>query len=170
MGPVEWRASSFVLELPMPIWVLPEGWRDAIKLLSSRKGKICAKLVWQGDGWVRANVRTCWCVSFDDLPGKASEAEGAFSSIFAGRSHLPLRGKLGWMTPRSGVKTTPGTKRAFRGSRTQAGAPNFLSPLVARRVLPLVQLTFLVTGMCASRSTCATCVSFRREASYSKDS
>jgi len=32
------------------------------------------------------------------------------------------------MTPRSGVKTTPGTKRAFRGSRTQAGAPNFFDP------------------------------------------
>jgi len=25
----------------------------------------------------------------------------------ADRSHLPLRGKLGWMTPRAGVKTTP---------------------------------------------------------------
>jgi hypothetical protein len=37
--------------------------------------------------------------------------------------NLPLRGKLGWMTPRAGVKTTLATKRAFRGSRSQAGAP-----------------------------------------------
>ena len=27
------------------------------------------------------------------------------------------------MTPRAGVKTTPATERAFRGSRPQAGAP-----------------------------------------------
>jgi hypothetical protein len=45
------------------------------------------------------------------------------------RDHLPLRGKLGWMTPRAGVKTTPATRRALRGSRTQAGAPLFSSDL-----------------------------------------
>ena len=35
-----------------------------------------------------------------------SEGEGACSLLFKVRSHLPLRGKLGWMTPRVGVKTT----------------------------------------------------------------
>src|SRR5271166_1669068 len=39
------------------------------------------------------------------------------------RNHLPLRGKQGWMTPRAGVKTTLALRRAFRGSRSQAGAP-----------------------------------------------
>src|SRR5882724_12197923 len=30
----------------------------------------------------------------------ASEGEGACLAEFKGRSHLPLKGKLGWMTPR----------------------------------------------------------------------
>jgi len=32
------------------------------------------------------------------------------------------------MTPRAGVKTTPALRRAFRGPRSQAGAPVFSSP------------------------------------------
>jgi len=40
----------------------------------------------------------------DDLHGSPSEGEGACSGICDGRSHLPLRGKLGWMTPRPGQK------------------------------------------------------------------
>jgi hypothetical protein len=64
-------------------------------------------------------------VSIDEMRREASEAEGARSSLFADRSHLPLRGKLGWMTLRAGVKTTLASKRAFRGSRSQAGAPLF---------------------------------------------
>jgi hypothetical protein len=38
----------------------------------------------------------------DDLHESLSEGEGACSRICDGRSHLPLRGKLGWMTPRPG--------------------------------------------------------------------
>ncbi len=53
--------------------------------------------------------------------------------------NLPLRGKLGWMTPRAGVKTTLATKRAFRGSRSQAGALfNLLSMLMFHRSATLV--------------------------------
>jgi hypothetical protein len=65
------------------------------------------------------------CVSHDELRREASEGEGARSPLFAIRSHLPLRGKLGWMTPRVGVKTTLTTKRTLRGPRSQAGASFF---------------------------------------------
>ena len=65
-----------------------------------------------------------WAHSYGGLRGKASEGEGAHSPGHANRSHLPLRGKLGWMTPRPGVKTTPGMECAFWGSRSQAGAPS----------------------------------------------
>jgi hypothetical protein len=40
----------------------------------------------------------------DVLQKKASEGEGACSPTEARRPHLPLRGKLGWMTPRAGWK------------------------------------------------------------------
>src|SRR5208337_3281681 len=55
----------------------------------------------------------------------ASEGEGACLLLLADRSHLPLRGKLGWMTPRVGVKTTSASGTRLRGSRSQAGAPFF---------------------------------------------
>src|SRR5712664_2653041 len=46
---------------------------------------------------------------------ETSEGEGACLSLFADRSHLPLRGKLGWMTPRAGVKTTPAIETRLPG-------------------------------------------------------
>jgi hypothetical protein len=64
------------------------------------------------------------------VEGRRSEGEGACSSFLYRSSQLPLRGKLGWMTPRFGVKTTLTTKRALRGSRSQAGAPFFTAPLL----------------------------------------
>src|SRR5437879_13652836 len=42
------------------------------------------------------------CIPSDVLQKKASEGEGACSPTEAERPHLPLRGKLGWMTPRAG--------------------------------------------------------------------
>src|SRR5579863_2265980 len=45
-------------------------------------------------------------IPINDLHKSASEGEGACSMTSAGRSHLPLRGKLGWMTPRIGQKKT----------------------------------------------------------------
>jgi len=44
------------------------------------------------------------CIPSDVLQKKASEGEGACSPTEAERPHLPLRGKLGWMTPRAGWK------------------------------------------------------------------
>src|SRR2546423_1751102 len=69
-----------------------------------------------------------WRVSNGEWRKLTSEGEGACSPVFNIRSHLPLRGKLGWMTPRVGVKTTLTTERAFRGSCSQARAPFSLSP------------------------------------------
>src|SRR5713101_1159850 len=74
----------------------------------------------------------CGRVSNDELQRETSEGEGACSSLSADRSHLPLRGKLGWMTPRAGVRTTLAPKRAFRGPRSQAGAPFFVGSFVPR--------------------------------------
>src|ERR1700694_1797546 len=53
---------------------------------------------------------------------ETSEGEGACSSLFTYRSSLSLRGKLGLMTPRAGVKRHWQLKRASRGSHSQAGA------------------------------------------------
>jgi hypothetical protein len=71
------------------------------------------------------------CVSHDELRREASEGEGARSPLFAIRPHLPLRGKLGWTTPRVGVKTALTTKRALRGPRSQAGASFFFLALTS---------------------------------------
>ena len=62
---------------------------------------------------------------FDGLHGIASEGEGACLRFVELVTNLPLRGKLGWMTPRAGVKTTLAMRRAFRGPRSQAGALDF---------------------------------------------
>jgi hypothetical protein len=79
-------------------------------------------------GCLRA-IRLAWARFKWRIIGRwRSEGEGACSSLFYKSSHLPLRGKLGWMTPRAGVKTTLAMKRAFRGPRSQAGAPFFLIP------------------------------------------
>jgi hypothetical protein len=73
---------------------------------------------------VERAMQPCVGAFQDDGPGGvASEGEGACSALFKVRSHLPLRGKLGWMTPRVGVKTTLTMGRAFRGSCSQARAP-----------------------------------------------
>jgi hypothetical protein len=56
----------------------------------------------------------------------ASGGEGACLLILDDCSHLPLRGKLGWMTPRAGVKTTPASVTRLRGLPVPSGAPIFL--------------------------------------------
>ena len=40
-----------------------------------------------------------WVASLHDPHRPVSGEEGAHLQGCAGRSHLPLRGKLGWMTP-----------------------------------------------------------------------
>jgi hypothetical protein len=58
----------------------------------------------QGIGPPRATPGIRGRIPIDDFHKSASEGEGACSRTSAGRSHLPLRGKLGWMTPRPGQK------------------------------------------------------------------
>jgi hypothetical protein len=55
-------------------------------------------------GQPRALLKKRGRIPIDDYHKSASEGEGACSRTSAGRSHLPLRGKLGWMTPRPGQK------------------------------------------------------------------
>src|SRR5690242_18913873 len=55
---------------------------------------------WRGT----CNVKRRGCIPSDVLWKKASEGEGAYLPTEAERPHLPLRGKLGWMTPRAGWK------------------------------------------------------------------
>ena len=64
--------------------------------------------------------------SNDELRRVTSEGEGACSPLFKIRSHLPLRGKLGWMTPRVGVKTTLTMERATPGLLFPSKGPTFL--------------------------------------------
>ena len=65
--------------------------------------------------------------SNDELRRVASEGEGACSPLFKIRSHLPLRGKLGWMTPRVGVKTTLTIERVTQGLLFPSKGPTFFA-------------------------------------------
>src|SRR5882762_11816445 len=56
-----------------------------------------------------------------------SEGEGACSASFMGCYHLPLRGKLGWMTHASGVKTTLDIESCLPGLPVPSWSPIFLS-------------------------------------------
>jgi hypothetical protein len=67
-------------------------------------------------------------IPIDDFHKSASEGEGACSKTSAGRSHLPLRGKLGWMTPRPGQKKT-GKRNASLGLSFPSEGP---FPFLAR--------------------------------------
>jgi len=68
-------------------------------------------------------------VSSNELSRKTSEGEGACLFLLAERSHLPLRGKLGWMTPRAGVKTTPATETRLTGPPDPKRGPHFFLAL-----------------------------------------
>src|SRR2546430_11466642 len=80
----------------------------------------------------------------DDLHESLSEGEGACSGICDGRSHLPLRGKLGWMT-HAPVKKRPGNGMRLWGSRSQASAPFlfWFQRQSGKLVLPMVWIHFL---------------------------
>src|SRR5579871_3591486 len=75
----------------------------------------------------RVLLETAQTHSDDDYHKSASEGEGACSKTSAGRSHLPLRGKLGWMTPRPGQKKTGKRNASIGGSCSQAGAPTYVA-------------------------------------------
>src|ERR1700733_7075455 len=64
-------------------------------------------------------------IPIDDFHKSASEGEGACSRTSAGRFHLPLRGKLGWMTPRTRSKKGRETECVFRGFLFPSKSPYF---------------------------------------------
>ena len=74
--------------------------------------------------------------SNDELRRVTSEGEGACSPLFKIRSHLPLRGKLGWMTPRVGVKTTLTIERATPGLLFPSKGPTFLPNAFSGGIAP----------------------------------
>jgi len=65
-------------------------------------------------------------IPIGDFHKSSSEGEGACSRICDGRSHLPLRGKLGWMTPRAGQKKA-GKRNASFGALVPKRGPLFYS-------------------------------------------
>src|SRR5260370_10761521 len=77
--------------------------------------------------WRQPDMSECrGGVSNDKMRRGASEGEGAWLSLFKDGSPLPLRGKLGWMTPRAGVKTTPAIETRLLGPPIPSGGPFFL--------------------------------------------
>ena len=79
----------------------------------------------------------CGRIPIDDLHEFSSEGEGACLRTCAGRSHLPLRGKLGWMTPRPGQKKT-GKRNAPLGALVLKRGP-FFFPSTVKPVTRLPQ-------------------------------
>src|SRR3981081_496462 len=76
---------------------------------------------------ISCNILNRWRVSDDESRRVVSEGEGACSLLFKVRSHLPLRGKLGWMTPRVGVKTTLTNGNAPLGALVPKQGPHFFA-------------------------------------------
>src|SRR6266576_1278340 len=87
---------------------------------------------------ISCNILNRWRVSDDESRRVVSEGEGACSLLFKVRSHLPLRGKLGWMTPRVGVKTTLTNGNAPLGALVPKQGPHFFA------VRPNVRHPYLV--------------------------
>ena len=82
----------------------------------------------QAQGWRSSCIiPSRWRVSDDESRKVTSEGEGACSPRFKVRSHLPLRGKLGWMTPRVGVKTTLTNGNASLGALVPKQGPHFFA-------------------------------------------
>src|SRR6266850_4055409 len=84
---------------------------------------VSGELSWR----VSCNILNCWRVSDDESRRVLSEGEGACSLLFKVRSHLPLRGKQGWMTPRVGVKTTLTNGNAPLGALVPKQGPHFFA-------------------------------------------
>src|ERR1700740_3473807 len=93
----------------------------------------------------RALSPNCWRVSDNESRKVMSEGEGACSPLFKVRSHLPLRGKLGWMTPRVSVKTTLTNGNAPFGALVPKQGPHFFAGGSAGRS-PHSPAAFLISG------------------------
>ena len=153
-----------------PELVAPHEGEEALPCLHAAKPNN-RKGFWAGcfsfSGMRRARTAGYERTSIDDLHHSASEGEGACSTGGAGRSHLPLRGKLGWMTPRPGHKKKTGKRSALFGALVPKQEPlSFLTDGASRNSQESTRRT---TGMRAWRRMCATSVSLSREASYSRE-
>jgi hypothetical protein len=54
-----------------------------------------------------------------------ARGKGLACCFFEVRNHLPLRGKLGWMTPRAGVKKTLAIEARLPGLPVPSGSPSY---------------------------------------------
>jgi hypothetical protein len=79
---------------------------------------------------------TAWVAFHHDPNLHVTGEEGALSREDSGRSHLPLRGKLGWMTP-GPVTPRPGHETRLRGAYDPKRRPlNYLLRQPKARRLP----------------------------------
>jgi len=69
--------------------------------------------------------RKAWARFRNEAHIMASEGEGAYLLFWRIVNHLPLRGKLGWMTPRAGVKTTLASEMRLPGLPDPKRGPHF---------------------------------------------
>jgi len=74
----------------------------------------------------------------------ASEGEGAYLLFWRIVNHLPLRGKLGWMTPRAGVKTTLASEMRLPGLPDPKRGPHFFWPAFFSTVVPACTFPLIV--------------------------
>jgi hypothetical protein len=54
--------------------------------------------MWVEEAGAALAERTAWARVENGFEGVAGEEERALFALFRGSEHLPLRGKLGWMT------------------------------------------------------------------------
>ena len=102
--------------------------RDTLNMAKVFVNKAVTALATDQAHWRKACIASKrWRVSDDELRRAMSEGEGACSPRFKVRSHLPLRGKLGWMTPRVGVKTTLTNGNASLGALVPKQGPHFFA-------------------------------------------
>jgi hypothetical protein len=108
------------------------------------------------DEWpVTCSSKKCGRIPKDGHHRSTSEGEGACSRTCAGRSHLPLRGKLGWMTPRSGQKR-PENGMRLSGLLFLSRSPNFFDLAQIILTSPARFETSPLTILCAEYSARST--------------
>src|SRR6266446_699985 len=102
--------------------------RDSFDIANAFVNQVLTVLATGQAHWRKACMMSRrWRVSDDESRRVLSEGEGACSLLFKVRSHLPLRGKLGWMTPRVGVKTTLTNGNAPLGALVPKQGPHFFA-------------------------------------------
>src|SRR5260370_20182171 len=121
--------------------------RDSFDIAKAFVNQVLTVLATGQAHWRKACMMSRrWRVSDNESRRVMSEGEGACSPLFDVRSHLPLRGKLGWMTPRVGVKTTLTNGNALLGALVPKQGPHFFAPNCSAGRSPRSPAAFLIRG------------------------